>query len=160
MPTTAWCRWKAKPRKVIGRGCSRARSLFVVLRDGFGVEHDRCIGHNSAQCIARWVSRMDMTIREIFRKHLQERGAVVIDPSEFEKYRHPAEIDKRTIDIAAHILEDCGPVSACQYLHCLIADELKPIQLSKMIVCEALMSGIPYSDFLRQFGYVQTQGDV
>lgn len=103
---------------------------------------------------------MDMTIRLAFRRRLQEKGAVVVDPSEFEKFGHPAEIDQRTIDIDADILERCGPVSACQYLHCLIAEELKPSHLAKEIVVGALMPGIPYSEFLRRSGYPQSQGDA
>ena len=95
-----------------------------------------------------------MTLRELFSRCLQEKGAVVIDPAEFERFRHPAEVDQRTIDIAADILERCGPVSACQYLHCLIAEDLRPSELAKRIVCEALMPEVPYTDFLHRFGYV------
>ena len=90
---------------------------------------------------------MDMTIRLAFQRRLREKDAVVVDASEFERFRHPAEIDQRTIDIAADILERCGPVSACQYLHCLIAEDLKPSHLAKKIVAEALMPQIPYPEF-------------
>lgn len=103
---------------------------------------------------------MDMTIRLAFQRRLREKDAVVVDPSEFEKFRHPAEIDQRTIGIATGILERCGPVSACQYLHCLIAEDLKPSHLAKKIVVEALMPEIPYSEFLRRSGYLQSQEDA
>lgn len=74
--------------------------------------------------------------RNALSKRLYSKAGVEVVESEFSSIGSLREIEQKHIDIARKILNDFGPVSACQYFICLFSDELS--DWPKKVVCEGL----------------------
>jgi hypothetical protein len=74
--------------------------------------------------------------RNALSKRLYSKSGVEIMESEFSSVGSLREIERKHIDTARKLLEDFGPVSACQYLICLFSDELS--DWPKRVVSEGL----------------------
>ena len=62
--------------------------------------------------------------RNVLSKKLYSKTGVEVRDSDFSSIGSLREIEQKHIDVARKILDEDGPVSACQYFICLFSDEL------------------------------------